>query len=45
MLNEKASSKSQQRLMGMVYAYKSGKLDLDKLPQSLKDKIKKYCRW
>lgn len=35
-----AKSKSQQRLMGMVYAYKDGKLDLDKLPKSLADKIK-----
>lgn len=40
MLNEKASSKSQQRLMGMVYAYKDGKLDLEELPKSLADKIK-----
>ena len=39
-LNEKADSKSQQRLMGMVYAYKTGKLKLDKLPTSLADKIK-----
>lgn len=40
MLNEKASSKSQQRLMGMVYAYKNGNLDLEDLPKSLSDKIK-----
>ena len=41
MLNEeKSTSKSQQRLMGMVYAYKNGSLKLDKLPQSLADKIK-----
>lgn len=40
LLNEKAKSKSQQRLMGMVYAYKKGKLDLDDLPSSLADKIK-----
>lgn len=40
MLNEKAHSKSQQRLMGMVYAYKSGKLELDDLPSSLSKKIK-----
>ena len=39
-LNEKSISKSQQRLFGMVYAYKSGKLDLDKLPKSLAEKIK-----
>ncbi|MFW6225821.1 MAG: hypothetical protein ACOC3V_02580 [bacterium] len=39
-LNEKAKSKSQQRLFGMVYAYKKGDLDLDKLPKSLADKIK-----
>ncbi len=39
-LNEKSKSKSQQRLMGMVYAYKNGKLDLDDLPVSLASKIK-----
>jgi hypothetical protein len=39
-LNEKSKSKSQQRLMGMVYAYKDGKLDLDDLPVSLSSKIK-----
>lgn len=39
-LNEKAKSKSQQRLFGMVYAYKKGDLDLDELPKSLADKIK-----
>lgn len=37
---KKAASKTQQRLFGMVSAYKSGKLDLDKLPQSLADKVK-----
>lgn len=42
-LNEKSISKSQQRLFGMVYAYKSGKLDLDKLPSSLAEKIKKIA--
>lgn len=35
-----STSKSQQRLMGMVYAYKSGKLELDDLPDSLSKKIK-----
>lgn len=35
-----ASSKSQQRLMGMVYAYKDGKLKLDSLAPSLAKKIK-----
>ena len=40
MLNEKANSRSQQRLMGMVYAYKNGEMKLDKLPKSLSDKIK-----
>ena len=40
MLNEKARSKSKQRLMGMVYAYKNGNLDLEDLPKSLSDKIK-----
>lgn len=39
-VNEKAKSKSQQRLFGMVYAYKNGKLDLDDLPNSLANKIK-----
>jgi hypothetical protein len=39
-LNEKSSSKSQQRLMGMVYAYKKGELKLDKLDKTLADKIK-----
>jgi len=41
MLNEeKSHSKSQQRLMGMVYAYKNGDLDIEKLPESLSKKIK-----
>jgi len=34
-----AESKSQQRLMGMVYAYKSGELDLSTLSPSLRKKI------
>lgn len=42
-LNEKANSASQQRLMGMVYAYKSGKLDLDDLNDNLAEKIKKIA--
>ena len=37
---KKARSKSQQRLFGMVTAYKSGKLKLDDLPPSLSKKIK-----
>lgn len=37
---DKAASKSQQRLFGMVTAYKSGKLDLDDLPPSLAKKVK-----
>lgn len=36
----KAESKSQQRLMGMVYAYEKGELNLAKLPASLQKKIK-----
>ena len=40
MLNEKSNSRSQQRLMGMVYAYKNGELKLDNLPKSLSEKIK-----
>jgi uncharacterized protein DUF5661 len=39
-INEKAKSKSQQRLFGMVTAYKDGKLDLEELPDSLAKKIK-----
>ena len=39
-LNEKAKSKTQQRLFGMVSAYNSGSLDLDGLPASLAKKIK-----
>jgi len=39
-LNEKAVSKSQQRLFGMVTAYKNGKLDLDSLDKLLAKKIK-----
>lgn len=35
-----ATSKSQQRLMGMVYAYKDGKLELDSLTPSLAKKVK-----
>lgn len=34
-----SSSKSQQRLMGMMYAYRKGKLD--NLPDELKDKADK----
>jgi uncharacterized protein with von Willebrand factor type A (vWA) domain len=40
---KKASSKSQQRLMGMVTAYKNGKLKLDKLPASLAKKVKEIA--
>lgn len=40
LLNEKAKSKTQQRLMGMVYSYLKGKLDLGDLPASLAEKIK-----
>lgn len=39
-INEKAKSKSQQRLFGMVTAYKDGKLKLGDLPDSLAKKIK-----
>jgi hypothetical protein len=35
-----STSKSQQRLMGMVYAYKKGDLDLNDLSPSLAQKIK-----
>ncbi len=37
---KKSRSKSQQRLFGMVSAYKSGKLNLDDLAPSLASKIK-----
>lgn len=41
LMNEKkAVSKSQQRLFGMVTAYQNGKLNLNKLDDSLADKIK-----
>jgi ParB-like chromosome segregation protein Spo0J len=39
-----AESKSQQRLMGMVYAYEKGKLNLAKLPASLQKKIKNISK-
>lgn len=35
-----AKSESQQRLMGMVYAYKKGELDMSKLNKSLQKKIR-----
>ncbi|MDF1551372.1 MAG: DUF3008 family protein, partial [Bacteroidales bacterium] len=35
-----AESKSQQRLMGMAYAYKTGKLELNDMPSEMQDKIK-----
>jgi hypothetical protein len=35
-----AKSKEQQRLFGMVYAYKQGELDLDELSDSLAKKVK-----
>lgn len=43
-LNEKAKSKSQQRLFGMVYAYLKGDLDIDKLSPSLAKKIKDMAK-
>jgi len=40
-LYEKSKSASQQRLMGMVHAYQSGKLNLNDLPnEKLRKKIK-----
>lgn len=39
-LNEKAKSKSQQKLFGMVHAYKDGKLKLKDLDSGLAKKIK-----
>jgi hypothetical protein len=39
-----AKSKSQQRLMGMVYAYQEGRLDISKLPKPLQKKIKSMAK-
>lgn len=39
-----AKSKSQQKLMGMVYAYKKGKLDTKNINKGLLDKIKKIAK-
>jgi hypothetical protein len=39
-VNEKSKSETQQRLFGMVYAYKQGELDLDDLDDDLAEKIK-----
>lgn len=36
-----SKSKSQQRLMGMAYAYKKGDLDVSDMDKGLVDKIKK----
>lgn len=41
MLTEKSESKSQQRFMGMVYAYKNGELDTKNMSKSMLEKIKK----
>jgi CO dehydrogenase/acetyl-CoA synthase beta subunit len=38
-----SSSKKQQRLMGMAYAYKKDKLDISKMPEDLIAKIKKLA--
>ena len=35
-----AKSKSQQRLFGVVHAFKKGELDSSDLPQDLADKVK-----
>lgn len=43
-LYEKSKSQSQQKLMGMAYAYKKGDLDLSKLDKPLQDKIKKISK-
>lgn len=39
-VREKAKSKSQQRLFGMVHAFKKGELDLDDLPSQLADTVR-----
>ena len=39
-----AVSKSQQRLMGMAWAYQKGKLDLKKLPKSVQEKVKEVAK-
>jgi hypothetical protein len=41
MLTEKSESKSQQRFMGMVYAYKNGELDTKNMSKSMLEKVKK----
>ena len=38
-----AKSKSQQRLMGMVHAYKKGELDMSDMSAAMKKKIKKIA--
>lgn len=43
-VSEKAESKSQQHLMGMVYAYKKGELNLGDVNKGLADKIKKISK-
>lgn len=43
-MNEKATSKSQQRLMGMVHAYQNGELKTKGMDKSLLDKIKKMAK-
>ncbi len=43
MLSEKAVSKSQQRLMGMVHAYKKGDLKTKGMNSDLKKKVKKIA--
>ena len=41
MLLEKSTSKSQQRLMGMVHAYQKGELKTNGMDKNLLDKINK----
>jgi hypothetical protein len=43
-INEKAKSAAQQRLFGMVHAYKNGELDKSEVDDSLWDKIKQIAK-
>ncbi len=43
-LNETAVSKSQQRLFGMAYAVKTGEIELESLPVSIRDKVKSIVK-
>ena len=44
MINEKSTSKSQQRLMGQAYAYKKGELKPKDMNPKYKDQIKSIAK-